>query len=209
MCFSPTASFIAGGALGIAGIHALKRARKPSERPFAAIPLLFGVQQVIEGFVWLTFGQPFPHGAATYAYVLFSHVLWPAYLPSAVWALEPDRRRKKWIVPFALIGCVVGATLLAYVVRGPVTSSVIGHCIAYEVPLPSVPAGLWAYVLATVGTCFVSSRTFVRAFGIALLGALCAAYWSYREAFYSVWCFFAAALSFIVIVQLRQESKLP
>ena len=206
-CFSPTASFLAGGALSAAGTYTLRHAKKPEQVPFAAIPLLFGIQQIIEGFVWLTFGQGYVHTAATYAYVMFSHVLWPLYLPFAVWAIEPEPRRKKWLGLFVFMGCVISATLFAYVLQGPVTSAVVGRCIAYAVPLPSVPFSLWAYVLATVGSCFVSSRKFVRVFGLALLGSLAIAYWSYTEAFYSVWCFFAALLSLIVFVHLRQESE--
>jgi len=207
MCFSPTASFIAGGALSVAGVYTLKHAEKDAQIPFAAIPLLFGLQQIVEGFVWVTFDKPYFHTAVTYAYVMFSHVLWPAFLPFAVWRLEPDARRKKWLAPFVFVGCVISATLFAYVLQGPVESMVVGRCIAYSVPLPDVPFGLWAYVLATCGACFASSRKYVRVFGFTLFGSLGIAYWSYREAFYSVWCFFAAILSLIVFVHLRQKTE--
>lgn len=207
MCFSPTASFIAGGALSAAGVYTLKRAKKDAQIPFAAIPLFFGIQQIIEGFVWITFDKPFFHAAATYAYVMLSHVLWPVFLPFAVWRLESDARRKKWLALFVFVGCVIGATLFAYVLQGPVSSVVVGRSIAYAVPLPNVPFGLWAYVLATSGACLASTRKFVRVFGLALFGSLGIAYWSYHEAFYSVWCFFAAILSLIVFVHLRQKSE--
>lgn len=207
MCFSPAASFIAGGALSAAGVYTLKSAKKEAQLPFAAIPLLFGFQQIIEGFVWISSGQPFLHTAATYAYVMFSHILWPTFLPVAVWKLEPEPGRRKWLGFFVFVGCVISATLFAYVLQGPVTSMVVGRCMAYSVPLPNIPFGLWAYVLATCGSCFASSRKYVRVFGLALFGSLGIAYWSYKEAFYSVWCFFAAILSLIVFVHLRQKSE--
>jgi hypothetical protein len=206
MCFSPAASFIAGGVLVTAGIFTMKQAKSQRARPFAAVPLLFGIQQVIEGFVWSTFDRPVFHSAATVAYVLFSHVIWPTFLPFAVWRLEADDRRK-WLAPFVFIGGVISVTLLAYLLQGPVTSDVVGRCIVYTVPLPHVPFGLWAYVLATCGSCLASSNRFVRVFGITMLGSLGIAYWSYHEQFYSVWCFFAAILSLIVFIQLRQESE--
>jgi hypothetical protein len=54
MCFSASASFIAGGALTAVGVVTLKKTENKKEIPFAAIPLLFGIQQLIEGVIWLT-----------------------------------------------------------------------------------------------------------------------------------------------------------
>ena len=54
MCFSATASFMVGGSLTLLGAVMLKRVTHKAELPFAAIPLLFGIQQVIEGMLWLS-----------------------------------------------------------------------------------------------------------------------------------------------------------
>ena len=53
MCFSASASFIAAAALATTGVATLRMASRPSELPFAAVPLLFGIQQFIEGLTWL------------------------------------------------------------------------------------------------------------------------------------------------------------
>ena len=55
MCFSATASFSAGVVLIGLGTLTLRAASHPRELLLAAIPLLFGMQQVIEGAIWLTF----------------------------------------------------------------------------------------------------------------------------------------------------------
>ena len=55
MCFSATASFSAGAALLIVGAVTVRRARRRAELPFSLIPVLFGIQQLIEGAIWLTF----------------------------------------------------------------------------------------------------------------------------------------------------------
>ena len=47
MCFSATASFTAGTGLIAFGAFTARRARRPAELPFALIPVLFGVQQLI------------------------------------------------------------------------------------------------------------------------------------------------------------------
>ena len=54
MCFSATASFIAGTGLSVLGVATLRATRRKEEIPFAAIPLLFGFQQIVEGVLWLS-----------------------------------------------------------------------------------------------------------------------------------------------------------
>jgi hypothetical protein len=51
MCFSAHVSFIAGGLLTIVGVASILKASHRSQRLFAAIPLLFGVQQIVEGML--------------------------------------------------------------------------------------------------------------------------------------------------------------
>ena len=49
MCFSAAASFIASGTTGALGVATLWHTRAAREVPLASTPLLFGVQQFIEG----------------------------------------------------------------------------------------------------------------------------------------------------------------
>jgi hypothetical protein len=54
MCFSALASFTA--AAGLLGIGTVTVRRAGAARAaYAAIPLLFGIQQLLEGMLWLTF----------------------------------------------------------------------------------------------------------------------------------------------------------
>ncbi|MDE2298640.1 MAG: hypothetical protein KGK18_10785, partial [Burkholderiales bacterium] len=86
MCFSATASIAAGGFLLGVGTMTLKTARSARQVPFAAIPLLFAIQQLSEGVIWWTFSHDAPllNGVMTHVYSFFSHVLWPVYIPLAV-----------------------------------------------------------------------------------------------------------------------------
>ena len=90
MCFSATASFTAGVALLGLGTLTLRRASSVAELPYAAIPALFGLQQLVEGGLWLTFANNTPHlnSILTHIYSLFSHVLWPVFVPIAVLLLD-------------------------------------------------------------------------------------------------------------------------
>ena len=49
MCFSATASFSAASITGVIGVATLRQVKHPRELLLAAMPLLFAVQQAIEG----------------------------------------------------------------------------------------------------------------------------------------------------------------
>jgi hypothetical protein len=203
MCFSATASFAAAAGLGAMGVVTLREAKTRSRMPLAAMPLLFGIQQAAEGIVWISAGTPWLQTAAASVFVMFSHVLWPFYVPLAVGAIEPPGRRRSVLKGFLLCGAALSIWLAAYIMRGPVTASLATSCVVYEMVLPPIPYGLAAYVFVTVFACLISSHKFIRVLGLAMLGALAIALWAYQQAFYSVWCFFAAILSAIIFVHLR------
>ncbi len=52
MCFSADADLAAGVVVTVIGVDAIRRARTPKELPLAALPLLFGIHQLVEAFVW-------------------------------------------------------------------------------------------------------------------------------------------------------------
>ena len=60
MCFSATASFSAGAVLLGIGALTVKSSHRRREMPLAAIPLLFAIQQLTEGVIWLTFRHEAP-----------------------------------------------------------------------------------------------------------------------------------------------------
>ena len=206
MCFSATASFVAGGTLSAAGVETLRHANTSERTPLAAIPLLFGVQQAIEGVVWISFGIPWLNALATHLFVLFSHVIWPAFIPFSVLMIEKHPGRRIVLTAFLLIGLATSLTLLFYalIVSTPI-AHIVGNSVVYETFEPQIPLGLGFYVLATAIACIVSSHKMIRVFGMASLASFAIAYWSYQETFYSVWCFFAAILSFIIYIHLRMD----
>ncbi|MEO8563951.1 MAG: DUF6629 family protein [bacterium] len=186
-------------------VAALANTRTRSERPFAIIPLLFGIQQLSEGVIWLTLRHPSPalQQTMTYVYAGFAYVLWPIYAPLAIGIPERVPWRRRAIVAFLVAGIVVGLYLLKGIVTGPVSPAIVGKHIVYTTPqfyLPPVPI---LYLAATCVSCFFSSHGFVRLFGVlALLSAL-AAYVVHVTALVSIWCFFAAILSLLIYIHLR------
>lgn len=205
MCFSATASFVAGASLSVIGIATLKKTKVRTEIPFALIPLLFGIQQVTEGAIWLTFRHEAPDVklSMTYLYSGFSHVLWPIYVPFAIRTLEVVPWRKKAISPFQIAGILAGLYLLYFLVADPMVAEVIGKHIVYVSPhFYTVPVMI-LYLAATCVTCFFSSHPFVRLFGGLMLLSFIAAYLVHVDALVSVWCFFAAILSSLVYLHLK------
>jgi hypothetical protein len=102
MCFSAAASLIAGTALSGFGVAALTKTQARNEIPFAMIPLLFGIQQLSEGVIWLSFNPDAPviRQTMTYVYSGFSHVLWPIFVPFAMGFMESVPWRRKAIFAF-------------------------------------------------------------------------------------------------------------
>lgn len=205
MCFSAPASFIAGTALSAIGVAALRNTRSRSELPFAMIPLLFGIQQLTEGVIWLTFSYDAPilKETMTYLYSVFSHVLWPIYVPLAFGIMEAVHWRKKAIFAFGAAGLAVGLYLLYYIVATPMVAEVVGRHIVYDSPHFYLIPVMIVYLAATCVSCLFSSHGFVKLFGGLMLASFIAAYIVHVMALVSVWCFFAAILSLLIYVHLR------
>jgi len=211
MCFSASSSFVGGTFLLAVGAITVKNVARWAELPFAAIPVLFGVQQILEGIIWLTFrfDTPLLNTVMTHGYSLFSHVLWPIYVPFAVLLLEPVPWRRKALYAFLAIGAAAGVYLLINMVRFPITSRAMGGHIEYVSPHFYVIVVMGSYLAATCLSMLLSSHKVVNVFGIASLLLFFAAYKIYAVWFISVWCFFAAALSAIVYLYFRVRENRP
>ncbi len=213
MCFSASASFVAGTTLSIIGVATITKVKQRSELPFALIPLLFGIQQFIEGVIWLTFSHDAPllKQTMTYIYSMFSHVLWPIYVPFAFRVLETIPWRRTAMLWFQAAGLAVGLYLLYFIVTRPVVAEIVGQHIVYDSPHFLVVPIIVLYVVSTCFTGTVSSHTFVRLFGGLALLSFIATYFFAASALVSVWCFFAAVLSVLIYLHLtyRQFGGFP
>ncbi len=209
MCFSATASFSAGALLLGIGTLTLKSARGQRELPFAAIPMLFAIQQLTEGVIWLTFrvDAPLLNAFMTYVYSFFSHVLWPVYVPVAVWLMEPRGWRRRALFAFVAAGSAVGVYLLYVLVAFSVVSRLVGQHIEYVSPHFFAAVTMTLYLMATALSPVLSTHRVVKVFGILALLSFAAAYYFYATWFISVWCLFAALLSTVVYLQFALRGR--
>jgi hypothetical protein len=207
MCFSATASFASGGFLLGLGTMSLRTARHGRQLPFAAIPLLFAVQQLSEGVIWWTFSHDAPlfNSVMTHVYSFFSHVLWPAFIPLAVLLMEPPGWRRTALAIVVAIGATVGAYLLYMLFEFPVVSQPFGQHIEYVSPHFFAALTMTLYLIATTVSPLLSTHLRVRVFGAVSILAFAVAYAFYARWFISVWCFFAALLSVVVYFQLAAQ----
>jgi hypothetical protein len=207
MCFSATASFMAAGAMLGIGVMTLKSARYSRELPFAAIPFLFALQQLSEGVIWLTFqyDTPWVNTVMTYLYTVFSHVLWPIYVPIAVLLIEPVAHRRRTLLGFVIAGSVVGLYLLAVLVMFPVVSMPTGQHVEYILPHYFGLTTMTLYLMSTTISLILSTNTAVKVYGVLTLLSFVAVYALYSNWFISVWCFFAALLSAVVYLHFKLQ----
>jgi len=214
MCFSATASLTTSAVLLSLGVYTLRQASSTGReyRSLAAFPLLFGIQQFIEGLLWLyedgmpMIGPRFP----TLGFLWFVYGVWPLLVPLTAWQLEPQRLRRQLFAASALLGAVFGMSIFIPLLYQPGWSSAVaaGGSIHYELStiydgridvnlLRLLYAGLVMLPL------LASSVPALRRFGMLLVGSFLISALLYRYAFISVWCFFAAVLSLYIVAVLR------
>ncbi len=202
MCFSATASFTAGTALSVVGGLTVRKSRGKIELPIAMVPLLFGIQQLTEGVLRISLTRDLPalKTVATYVYSMFSHVLWPIFVPFAILMVEASRRRKQALGVFQALGLAVGLYLFYFLLRYPVTAQVHGRSITYDSPHFYIFGVIVVYLFATCVSGLFSTHRCINAFGVLAFVLAIAAYQVSVTTFVSVWCFYAAILSLLVYV---------
>jgi hypothetical protein len=207
MCFSAGASFGAGIVLSIIGIASIKKAETKSAIVFASIPLIFALQQITEGFLWLALSNPdfaFLRWPTTYIFLFFAQIVWPFWVPFSILVLEKNQRRKKIERVLMAIGVVVSLYLAYCLISYHVEAKILGMHIAYG---QNYPTGLSRYggvlyIIATVATPFFSSIKRMWTLGTAILISYIMTTIFYTDYIVSVWCFFASIISISVLAIL-------
>ena len=213
MCFSATASFVAAGVTGTLGLVSVCRVNAPRELPLAAMPLLFAVQQGLEGALWLNLPSATDATMSanlTLVYLLLAQVFWPIYAPICVLLIEPIPRRRRAMAGALAVGVGVAVYLLWGLVTRPHGASLVDDHIVYPTGERHRLAIGLAYLAATGAPMLLSSRRTVAILGAVLIVGAGVAYLFYWEAFVSVWCFFAAAASVVLLghIEVARRERL-
>ncbi len=211
VCFSAEADFTAGVVVGVVGVATLTKVRHRREVPLALLPCLFALHQIAQGFVWLSLDDRISRSAghfALYAYVLYAWALLPVYLPVAVALVEPDVRRRRWTLVFAVLGAVVAGNLLWAILHESISAGIVGHTIRYRGVGSLAGLATVLYVVATCGSLLVSSVRRIRWFGVVNLAAVLVIVWVEQNALTSLWCTWAAIVSVLLYLEFSDRADL-
>lgn len=207
VCFSAEADIVTGILVTGVGIDTMRHIGHDREAALAALPLVFGVHQLIEvGVWWGTEGRVSAavFGAATVLYLLIAFGLLPWWVPAAVAAVEPDAVRRRWMRSLLGLGVAVSFTLTVPVLIGPVSATDAGTHLAYSAPLVWGGQMTVLYVIATCGALFLSSDRVVARYGVVNGIAVTVLAVLLTSGVVSLWCVWAAVSSLVVAVHLRR-----
>ncbi len=205
MCFSATASFSAGVVLTVIGVAAVKKVQHSSQIMFAVIPLIFAVQQLAEGVLWLALPNPQylrTQVSFTYIFLFFAEVVWPLWVPMAILLLEKEALRKRVQRYLVAAGLVVGLYLAWCLVKFPVQANIVGYHIAYNLQFPPSLQnyGIVLYALATIIPPFFSHIKRMWMLGVAIAISYIITAIFYEHYILSVWYFLPLLLVFLFIL---------
>lgn len=215
MCFSAVASFGLGGAL-IAS-RAIQHQVKPfklSDPGFvlSIFPMIFGVQQIIEGVIWLSMDyaiwrewkNPF-----LYAFIFIAQVIWPFAVPFAFLKFERNSNRKSILKGLTIFGAITSTYLLFCIVFFPIDVTQLENHLVYELRFGNNPILINGilYFIPTVLPAFFSSDKKAYIFGFLVLLSFILSKLLFPSAFISVWCYFAAGISLSIYWLLKPEKK--
>ncbi len=212
MCFSPEGDLIGGIVITAIGIDAVRHLHGRVEfRYLAPLPIILGVHQIDETFVWWQLQGHVSHAVgvvAMWIYLLFALVVLPTVVPAILWMMESEKARRRVMGLFCFVGAGVSVTLLITMIAGHPRAQLGHYHIAYSIGLSHGLLVVGLYVLATCGALLASSHRAVVIFGLVNVVVVVVLARLAADGFTSLWCFYAAVVSALVALFLRAEEIL-
>lgn len=216
MCFSAEVSYAAAAILLPAGVITIQRAYRKDTRylAIAALPLFFGFQQLFEGLVWTAANQENSTSIQSFslAYMFFSWLAWPVWVPFSTYFLEPCRRRDIYLI-FAILGGMIGAVqYIPYFAHDSwLTVKFLDHAISYEGTvlfdfIMRRETTYVVYLFVILAPLLTSSKRSVNIFGLLLVLVIAVTYIFFRYAYISVFCFGGAIMSVYLVYMVYRET---
>jgi hypothetical protein len=212
MCFSPEASFIGGAVISTIGIATIRKVHKPSQIIFACIPFFFGIQQITEGFLWLTLPLPdyiIIQKLSAYIFLLMALVIWPIMIPLSVLVMETTKKKIMILRILLVAGIALSLYYTFCLISFSINPQIMRFHIQYNTDFPkSIALFIFAtYLIVTITPLFVSSIKRTHLLGIMMFLSCLVTAIFFTQYLTSVWCFFAALISGVVYWILR-DSKI-
>jgi len=201
---------VGSGVLGAVGVVTLTKVKHRRELLFAALPTLFAIHQFIEGFVWLGLDRILSPAVAHdmgAAFMLYAQGFLPFLLPLSVLLFEPNKKSRRRMLPFLVLGGATTLYILWALTAYPLQLYVKGNSIVYINQATNNTAVALLYVVATCGSLFFSKIKMMVVFGAANLAILLVVMEVKRYAFTSLWCAYAAIASVIILAYFWRSSE--
>jgi len=213
MCFSPEASFAGGLIISSIGVATYKKVHNPSQLLFATIPIFFGIQQIVEGTLWLAIPQPEYINIqifSKYIFLVMADVLWPVMIPLSVLFMERNRKRKTILWILLGMGSILSLYYASCIVLLNVSPEISGYHIFYRTDFPeSLSMVAFAiYLIVTITPLFISSIKKTKLLGILMFLSCLVTAVFFTQYLTSVWCFFAAIISGVIYWILRDSKRI-
>jgi len=174
---------------------------------------MFGLQQLLEGGVWMALTHNAEIAAHNLAlgFMLYSHVFWLGWIAYSSYLTESSARFRRIFLIISLFGVIFGTLMYVPLLFNPewLLVSIVRHSIRYDIIFLSdayvsqqVLAAIYASVILI--PLMLSSDRYHSMLGVMILisGIFTLAF--YGWVFISVWCYFAAIISlyiFFIIVR--------
>jgi general stress protein CsbA len=206
------ASFGAGVILLTIGYVAVSQARNSQQHVLSVIPLLFSLQQFIEGLLWLSLQdhayvrwQPL----MLYLFLIPAQVVWPLFIPVCAVMIETNPVRRKLLILTCIIGGITSAIFLYGLFFYNASASIGHHHIRYALDLPFLQQwyGGIPYLAAAVAAPLISSDPRMRLTGLLLLISYLTASLFYKDYIISVWCYFATVISLVALYDIILRNR--
>ncbi|MFM7236707.1 MAG: hypothetical protein ACKOYK_08050 [Cyanobium sp.] len=220
MCFSASASFTAAAVLMPLGLYSAHIARRTDQRnylPLALTPFFFGLQQFVEGLEWTAIDKGKIEPLTTLAgmgFLFFAYCFWMIWIPWSAWSISRStdgrglQNRLRWV---AMLGTVIGIGFYLPVLFNPPAVQPAVHStgrLLYDVAnLKSIfhnfvntePVGELVYWGFIVIPLLAVRDNAVKLFGALIFVWIFLTWLTYSATFNSVWCFYCAVLSIMVL----------
>ncbi len=220
MCFSASASFTASAVLmplGLYSTHLARSNQQPNYVPLALVPFFFGVQQLVEGLEWTALDQGRIEPLTTLAglgFLFFAYCFWMVWIPWSAWSISRSsdshglQHRLRWV---AIVSTVLGVAFYLPVLFDPPAVQPAVHStgrLLYDVSnlhsivhnfINTQPVGellYWGFIVLPL---LAVADKAVKLFGVLIFVSIFLTWLTYSATFNSVWCFYCAVLSIVVI----------
>lgn len=143
-----------------------------------------------------------------YGFLFFAFIFWPLWIPFSLYMQEKNIQRKKTLLFFIAIGLTCSLYFLYRLIYFDVSVTVDSN-LSYILFMPKsyhIPINIW-YGLSTVLPFFIATIPFGWLLGSLLLASYAITYKFYYCCLVSVWCFFVALLSALIVFIAHVQQK--